>query len=235
MNARAVASGPGWQLFRGRWQDHIPERCDAVITDPPYGERCHAGQQAASYDDSNRLAADGLGYAHWTPADVAHAVERWHDVCEGWIVAQTSHDMIPAWETAYTAVGRYSFAPLACVMRAMNVRLAGDGPSNWTVYAMASRPRTKEYATWGTLPGAYTGGPNRDGYRSGGKPLWLMRALIRDYTRPGDLVWDPCAGGGTTLVAALMEGRRAIGCEVDPEAFDVAAERLSQRRQAVLL
>jgi tRNA G10 N-methylase Trm11 len=42
-----------------------------------------------------------------------------------------------------------------------------------------------------------------------------MRALVRDYSRPGDLVCDPCCGAGTTLRAAIEEGRRAIGGDID--------------------
>jgi site-specific DNA-methyltransferase (adenine-specific) len=53
-----------------------------------------------------------------------------------------------------------------------------------------------------------------------------MRAVIRDYSRTGDLVCDPCAGGATTLLAAAMEGRRAIGAEMDPETFRKAVKRL---------
>jgi DNA modification methylase len=62
----------------------------------------------------------------------------------------------------------------------------------------------------------------------GSKPLWLMRALVRDYSRPGDLVCDPCAGGGTTLAAARAEGRRSVGAELDPETWRKACERLAK-------
>ncbi len=44
----------------------------------------------------------------------------------------------------------------------------------------------------------------------------LAAALIRDYTRPGDLVFDPLAGIGTTLVEAIHAGRNALGIEVEP-------------------
>ena len=64
---------------------------------------------------------------------------------------------------------------------------------------------------------------------AGAKPPNLMRALVRDYTRPGDLVCDPCAGGGTTLLAAVQEGRRAVGSEMDPETHAKAVERLKRK------
>lgn len=65
--------------------------------------------------------------------------------------------------------------------------------------------------------------------RVGGKPLWLMRALVTDYTVPGEVVYDPCAGSATTLIAAAMEGRWAIGCEPDREAYEAACRRLDRR------
>jgi len=78
---------------------------------------------------------------------------------------------------------------------------------------------------WGTLPGAYQGAPDRGGH-IGGKPLWLMNAIIRDYSRPGDLICDPCAGGGTTLIAAASQGRKAIGAEMDPVTHAKAMRRI---------
>lgn len=48
------------------------------------------------------------------------------------------------------------------------------------------------------------------------KPVDLVRWFVRAYTRSGDLVVDPVTGSGTTLVAAVREGRRAVGFEVDP-------------------
>ena len=80
---------------------------------------------------------------------------------------------------------------------------------------------------WGSLPGFYRTVIERNAH-IGGKPLALMRAIIRDYTRRGDIVCDPCAGYGTTLLAALIEGREAIGAEIDPETFDVAVKRLRE-------
>ena len=44
----------------------------------------------------------------------------------------------------------------------------------------------------------------------------LAATLIRDYTQPGDLVFDPLAGTGTTLVEAIHAGRNALGVEYEP-------------------
>ncbi len=50
-------------------------------------------------------------------------------------------------------------------------------------------------------------------------PPQLPRAFIRGLTSPGDLVLDPMMGSGTTVVEALLEGRRGIGLDLDPLAL----------------
>lgn len=60
------------------------------------------------------------------------------------------------------------------------------------------------------------------------KPVALIRWLIDYYTKPGDLILDPYMGSGTTLRAALDQGRRAIGIEIEEKYCAIAAERLSQ-------
>ena len=60
------------------------------------------------------------------------------------------------------------------------------------------------------------------------KPLAMMEHAISCTTRPGALVLDPFAGGGSTLVAASALGRRAVGVELEERYCEIAAERLSQ-------
>ena len=228
-------------LRLGDWRTALADvgEVDALITDPPYGARTHAKQKHGrhlSRDGRHYITARGLGYAPWSAKDVRTFVSEWAPRLRGWFCAMTSHDLVEAYTQALEAAGRCVFAPLACVQSGMNVRLAGDGPSNWTVWLVVSRPRGAPFTTWGTLPGAYygsaidTGEQHRDKSKravAGAKPLWLMRAIVRDYSRPGDLICDPCAGGATTLLAARMEGRRAIGSEMDPETFAKAQERIA--------
>ena len=231
------------ELRLGRWQDVLGNvRCDALCTDPPYGERTHSGQRHGRKDARYTadpttlvLAHRGLQYTHWTDEDATAFAESWGPRTAHWTCILTSHDLVPVYSAELESQGRYVFAPLSCVQHAMNVRLAGDGPANWTVHLVATRPRSLR--AWGALPGAYVGPSHDSGENAldrskravaGAKPLWLMRAIIRDYSRPGDLICDPCAGGATTLLAARMEGRRAIGAEMDPETFRKAVERLEK-------
>ena len=58
------------------------------------------------------------------------------------------------------------------------------------------------------------------------KPLKLMRYLVTMATRPGDIVCDPYAGSGTTLVAAKGLERKFIGIELSPEYCDIAQKRV---------
>ncbi|MGN6217352.1 MAG: DNA-methyltransferase [Solirubrobacterales bacterium] len=59
------------------------------------------------------------------------------------------------------------------------------------------------------------------------KPLALMRWLVRLACPPGGLVLDPTCGSGSTGAAALLEGRRFLGIELDPTYMEVAAARIA--------
>lgn len=220
-------------LHCGKWQTELPSiEVDAVISDPPYSAKVHrAGALIEGADDAERSV--DIGYDALTPADVSEFCQSWSPRTRGWICVHTSHDLVPVWEAALAFEGRYVFAPVPCVMRGMSVRLQGDGPSSWTCWLVVARPRRKEFMSWGTLPGAYSGPPpsraSAKGAKSivvGQKPQWLINAIVRDYSKPGDLVCDPFAGSGTTGVACESLGRRFVGAEMNPETHAKAVERL---------
>ncbi|AVH59950.1 MULTISPECIES: DNA-methyltransferase [Streptomyces] len=70
------------------------------------------------------------------------------------------------------------------------------------------------------------------------KPWPLLAQLIESSTMRGDLVVDPCAGSGSTGVAAVLEGRRCFLVEVDRQYAELAvqrvqaAERLARQMEA---
>jgi hypothetical protein len=212
-------------LRHGRWEDVLGDvECDLLCTDPPYSERTHG-----AYRDQEELRRRAIDYPPWTADDVHAFVKAWHPRTRGWFVAHTDHVLAPHWEEALEASGRYVFAPFPVVEPGSRVRQTGDGPTNWAVQLVVARPRGLPYSKWGSLPGAYVVPPGCGRKRSseqriGGKSLWAMRRIVSDYSREGDLVCDPCAGGATTLLAAKLEGRRAVGAEQDADAYAQAME-----------
>ena len=57
------------------------------------------------------------------------------------------------------------------------------------------------------------------------KPLDLVKIFIYNSSDEGDLVLDPFAGSGTTLLASEMMYRRWIGIEINPEYCDIIKKR----------
>ena len=63
-------------------------------------------------------------------------------------------------------------------------------------------------------------------YRACFKPQ-LPRFFIERLTRPGDRVYDPFAGRGTTLLEAALLGRIPLGCDVNPLSVVMTRPRLN--------
>lgn len=61
------------------------------------------------------------------------------------------------------------------------------------------------------------------------KPVPLLKELILNSSRKNDVVFDPFMGSGSTGEAALACGREFIGCEIDPQYFVIAQQRLCNR------
>lgn len=57
------------------------------------------------------------------------------------------------------------------------------------------------------------------------KPIELMRKPIRNHTVPGEAVYEPFCGSGTTLMAAEQTGRICYAIELDPKYVDVIVRR----------
>ncbi len=232
---------------------------DALIVDAPYSERTHDGHMdsaamanKASYAERHQTAIGRyasvdrrrtINYDAWAAADVADFCAAWAPHVRGWFVSLTDHVLAPAWLSALEAIGLCVFSPLACVEPGSRVRMSGDGPAQWSCWAVAARPRGEPYSKWGALPGAYVvpaGGRGewRGAYGGvrvvGGKPLWLMERLVEDYSRPGDLIVDPCAGAFTTGQAAIRTGRRFIGGDALAEHAEIGRRWVEAPKQRAL-
>jgi hypothetical protein len=220
-------------IHLGRWEDVLADvECDAIITDPPYGERTHAG--ALDEEDGNDGAdREAVIYQHWTAADVDAFVASWAPRVRCWMACLTSDDLVHAYQAAYERAGLQTFADVGVVISGMGVRIQGDGPASWTLHLCVARRRALRLSTapnakgiWRSLPGGYHGPATPEMAGGRGKPRWLCEAIVRDYSDPGMVVCDPCAGWGNILTAARSLNRRIIGAEMDPGAHAKAQGRL---------
>ena len=81
----------------------------------------------------------------------------------------------------------------------------GGGRSQDTVWEIPRPKRSEEHPTM--------------------KPVELVVRALENSSRPGETVYDPFAGSGTTLIAAEQTGRRGYAMELDPRYAQVAIER----------
>lgn len=60
------------------------------------------------------------------------------------------------------------------------------------------------------------------------KPLDLMKWLVRTYTNRGDKIFEPFAGSGSTIIAAMQLGRQCLGIEQSEAYCEIIANRLEK-------
>jgi site-specific DNA-methyltransferase (adenine-specific) len=66
------------------------------------------------------------------------------------------------------------------------------------------------------------------------KPIDLLVYLIEKVTQPGDTVFDPFMGSGTTGVACVQTGRNFVGIEQDAKYFEIAKQRIETAQLPLL-
>ena len=66
------------------------------------------------------------------------------------------------------------------------------------------------------------------------KPTSALTPLIESFCPHGGVVLDPFAGSASTLVAARLVGRHAVGVEIDPKMHAIANARLARMRDLLL-
>lgn len=60
------------------------------------------------------------------------------------------------------------------------------------------------------------------------KPMNIIETIIKNSSKPNDVILDCFAGSGTTLVASKDLGRHYLGFEIDKKWYDIAKNRLNK-------
>ena len=191
---------------------------DAVITDPPYGENISAMGFARSGRHGGVAQRNNyLGMASWDEVPIKDTVK-----------------LLPSLADACVIFGGNFYADVLPPSRCWLVWDKKDGGKYSNDFADIEIAWTNIDAPARLFRHVWHGMiqqdmKNKDArFHPAQKPVALMRWIIKNYTRPGDTIFDPFMGSGTTGVAAVQLGRNFIGCELDPGYFAIAEKRIAQ-------
>jgi len=213
-----------------------------MITDPPYGIsldsewRDRAGLNGYGPAEASYMKRRTEGHtnttissdtrADWSEAFalvpslqvayVWHASKFTREVLDGLLRIGFLHHQQIIWNKGRTVLTRthYWFQHEPCwYVRKKNAPWFGKAGENSTVWDVAS-------------PKFIMGGSKEEKFdHPTQKPLELMRRPILNYTKRGELIYDPFLGSGTSMLAAETTGRVCYGIDLDPKFVDVIVER----------
>lgn len=198
----------------------LPDSCvDLVVTDPPYGVhyRDRLGRTIANDDDPARvLNAFTDLYRALKPGSVCISFYGWGLV----------DSFFRAWRWA-------GFRPIGHIVwvkdYASRERFLRYRHEQAFVLAKG-HPQVPARPLDDVQPWVFSGNVDHPTQ----KDVRILRPLVEAFTPPGQLVLDPFAGSGSTLLAAAMSGRRYLGIELEQRYCDLARNRLArvERRDA---
>jgi len=194
------------------------ESVDFIITDPPYGIDYQSNWSQAK---TPKIANDKKPFIWWlydafrvlTDGGGLLCFSRW-DVQQIFIdamkIAGFAVKSVVVWDRVAHGMGdlKSAFAPRhdTCIFAVKGSYAFPNG-------------RPQDVIRCQRIDGSRLAHPNE-------KPVELMRKLIDATTKPGDLILDPFAGSGSTLVAAIKSGRRYIGIEISQQHCETARRRV---------
>lgn len=213
-------------LYHGDSLEVLPtlpaDSAQMVCTDPPYAEQTHQGARTGNPRSSKKLVT----FASLTADDIRARFAEAGRVASRWLVATMEFRHVAALEV--TPPDGYTFIRAGVwTKHASMPQLTGDRPGHgWEAIAFLHRAGSGRLR-WngGGRSSVWHHMPERDAQYPTQKPLALVRDFVSLFSDKGDTVLDPFCGSGTTLVASIERGRRAIGIDISEDALRIARAR----------
>ena len=221
-------------LYCGDNREILPNltAVDHVITDPPYSIVVVNSSKGAH----KRVHRRDLGYVGVTEDDRAFIGAQVGRLTRRWALVFCDAESLTAWRVALETGGMTHARMGAWVSPACTPQFTGDRPgTGWEACEIVHSATGRWRWNGGGGPAVWVfnrpvnGTQEReDAQHPTPKPLALLTRVISDFTDQGETILDPFAGSGTTLVAAKLNGRKAIGIEREEKYCAVAAKRLRE-------
>ncbi|MEJ1962215.1 MAG: DNA methyltransferase [Gammaproteobacteria bacterium] len=188
------------------------EFVDLVVTDPPYFVR---------YKDrlGRTIANDG------DPGSVLGAFTDVYRVLKpnSFCVSFYGWNSVAAFSNAWTTAGFRAVGHLVWHKSYASSRRFVSAHHEQAYLLAKGRPARPASPIPDVQPWEYTG--NRAHPTE--KAVSILAPLVRAFSQPGDVVLDPFAGSGSSLVAAALSGRRYLGIELEARYVEHAQRRLA--------
>lgn len=213
---------------------HFERPINCLLTDPPYGVDFQStyGKNETDRELYQRKIADDHSIDDAiTSFDETFRliVPSMAEQCEIYVFSQWQ--VSPEWHRYLNSLTHMGIELRQLIIWEKGYPGIGDVKYNWGcghefIYYLKKGKRPVPYRRSGVL--------HVDKVRPGTnvhptqKPVPLLKILIEYSTDEGDVVFDPYAGSGSTIVAAQELGREGIGIEIDEQYAQTARERLSQ-------
>jgi DNA modification methylase len=227
------------KLWCGDAMDVLPgyktECFDVVVTDPPYGVDFHSDMRTESL---GKIANDGTDEgSRKVVSDILLECVR--------LVGQNRHLYVFGPEVLREMDAKVS-APAELIWVKQEGPGMGDltspwGPQHEKIHFYTSLHRHAGKRGKETNPVRVRKGSVLKAVKPTGlkvrhpseKPTELLKELIESSSRGAEVVLDPFSGVGSTGVAAVLAGRKAILCELEERYCEIAVERLKKAEQLV--
>jgi site-specific DNA-methyltransferase (adenine-specific) len=196
---------------------------DAVITDPPFAEKTHAGARTTR-PGVGLTTVPLIGFGSIDDDTFLGLCSEFVRVARRWCVLTCD------WRHSAAAF-RSGLPVVRCgvwVKPDAAPQFSGDRPgTGWESVLMLHRPGRKRW-NGGGHHAVWTHGLARDNVHPTQKPTGLVRQWLKQFTDPGDLVFDPFAGSFTTGVACVQTGRRFVGIEKESKYVEIGVRRIKE-------
>ena len=210
---KSYYSHAGQTIYHGDCRDILPllPKVDLVLTDPPY----NVGKNYGTWDDN----MDASAYESFIQQVISLTYDVPH---QAWIV--------PRYKVALFLAHLPRLQHLVIITR----RASGPFRQGWSdqfeTVVTVGKPMRCVSDLWDDIRlvgEGYFFREERYGH-PGYTPYPIMARCVDLLSEPAQMVLDPFAGTGTTLVAAKLLGRRGIGIEIEERYCEIAANRLGQ-------
>ncbi len=176
----------------------LPDKCiDLIVTDPPYGL-------------DEKLFQGGSKNANW--AMVKYKGQKWDKIPSDEIFKE----MFRVSKNQIIFGGNYFNLPPTRGIICWDKKQYAPNFSQWEMAWTSFDKPAKIYAHSFMFEKEH---PTQ-------KPVELMAWIVKNWATEEEIILDPFAGGGSTLIACKMLKRNYIGCEISKEYCNIAEARI---------